>query len=71
MGPLAKVIYIADKVEVSRNVDPSLRKMCYENDLDDILYAVLKKTVNKLQSKDLALSEETKKLLDKMKGKNN
>jgi nicotinate-nucleotide adenylyltransferase len=71
MCPLAKVIYIADKVEVSRNVDLSLRKMCCENELDDILFAVLKKTISKLQSKDLALSAETKKLLEKMKGKNN
>jgi nicotinate-nucleotide adenylyltransferase len=71
MGPLAKVIYIADKVEVSRNIDSSLRKMCYENDLDDILLAVLKKTITKLQSKDMALSLETVKLLEKMKGRNN
>jgi nicotinate-nucleotide adenylyltransferase len=70
MGPLAKVIYIADKVEVSRNVDLSLRKMCYESELDDILFAVLKKTVTKLQSKDLALSLETVKLLERMKGRN-
>ena len=71
MGPLAKVIYIADKAEVSRNVDLSLRKMCYENELDDILYTVLKKTVSKLQSKEQALSVETVKLLEKMKGRSN
>jgi HD superfamily phosphohydrolase YqeK len=71
MCPLAKVIYIADKVEVSRNIDSSLRKMCYENELDDILFAVLKKTVTKLQSKDMALSLETVKLLERMKGRNN
>jgi nicotinate-nucleotide adenylyltransferase len=69
MGPLAKVIYIADKVEVSRNIDPALRRMCYEENLDSIFYAVLKKTISKLQSKDLDLSEETLKLLKKMKGK--
>jgi nicotinate-nucleotide adenylyltransferase len=69
MCSLAKVIYIADKVEVSRNVDLSLRKMCYENKLDDILYAVLKKNINKLQSKNLALSAETVKLLEGMKGR--
>jgi len=70
MGPLAKVIYIADKAEVSRNIDPALRRMCYEENLDSIFFAVLKKTVSKLQSKDLALSEETLKLLKKMKEKN-
>jgi HD superfamily phosphohydrolase YqeK len=71
MGALAKVIYIADKVEVSRNIDPALRKMCFEESLDSILYAVLNKTVIKLQSKELDLSEETQRLLKKMKEKNN
>jgi len=70
MRPLAKVVYIADKTEVSRNIDPALRKMCYEENLDSILYAVLKKTVSKLEQKELALSEETLKLLKKMKEKN-
>ena len=76
MGPLAKVIYIADKVEVSRNIDPDLRKMCYESGkssmdvLDEILFAVLKKTVSKLQSRELDLSLETLKLLEKMKERN-
>jgi nicotinate-nucleotide adenylyltransferase len=77
MGPLAKVIYIADKAEVSRHIDPALRKMCYEeNDnsetaLDSLLFAVLKKTVSKLQSKKLDLSGDTLRLLDKMKERNN
>ena len=82
MGPLAKVIYIADKIEVSRNIDPALRKMCCldgsqsldsaqskdsAQSLDSVLYAVLKKTISKLQSRELDLSEETIKLLEKMK----
>jgi nicotinate-nucleotide adenylyltransferase len=67
MGFLAKVIYIADKVEVSRNINPAFRKMCYEENLDNILYAVLKKTISKLQSKKLDLSEDTLKLLEKVK----
>jgi nicotinate-nucleotide adenylyltransferase len=67
MCPLAKVIYIADKAESSRNIDPALRKMCYEEDLDSILFAVLKKTVSKLQSRQLDLYEGTLKLLAKMK----
>jgi nicotinate-nucleotide adenylyltransferase len=69
MGLLAKVIFIADKAEVSRNIDPALRKMCYEENLDSILYAILKKTVSKLQSRKLDVSGETLKLLEKMKGK--
>ncbi|MDR2966127.1 MAG: nicotinate (nicotinamide) nucleotide adenylyltransferase [Treponema sp.] len=71
MGTLAKIIYIADKLEVSRSSVNGLRKMCREAELDDILYAVLKKTVSKLQSRELDLSEETLKLLAKMEGKNN
>jgi nicotinate-nucleotide adenylyltransferase len=70
MGPLAKVIYVADKTEVSRNIDPALRKMCYEEELDAILLAVLYRTINKLKSKKLELSEETLRLLEKMEGKN-
>jgi HD superfamily phosphohydrolase YqeK len=71
MGPLAKVIYIADKTEVSRNIDPALRKMCVEEDLDSILYAVLKKTISKLESRKLDLSESTIRLLDRMKERRN
>jgi nicotinate-nucleotide adenylyltransferase len=67
MSPLSKVVYIADKVEVSRNIDPALRKMCVNEDLDSILYAVLKKQIGKLQSKGYNLSEDTQRLLNKMK----
>lgn len=70
MCPLAKVIYIADKAEVSRNIDPAMRKMCYEESLDNILFAVLKKTISKLQSKKLDLSPETLSLLERMKERN-
>jgi nicotinate-nucleotide adenylyltransferase len=71
MGPLAKIVYIADKVEVSREkADPALRRMCYaETDLDRIFSAVLDETVSWLRSKKLDLSEETFRLLEKMKGK--
>ena len=75
MGPLAKIVYIADKVEVSRSSVVDLRKLCYDAsaseavELDDIFYEVVKKTVSKLQSRELDLSEETLKLLEKMKEK--
>jgi nicotinate-nucleotide adenylyltransferase len=69
MSSLAKVIYIADKVEVSRNIDPALRKMCVTEDLDSVLFAVLNKTISKLQSRELDLSEDTLRLLNKMKEK--
>ena len=71
MGPLAKVVYIADKVEVSRNIDPAQRELCYEEeDLDRMLYSVLNRVVSKLQSRELDLCEDTMRLLEKMKGKN-
>ncbi|MCL2175260.1 MAG: nicotinate (nicotinamide) nucleotide adenylyltransferase [Treponema sp.] len=71
MGLLAKIVYIADKTESSRNIDPALREMCMTcNDLDKTLYAVLEKTIIKLQAKKLDLSEDTLKLLNKIKGKN-
>ena len=70
MGPLAKVIYIADKAEVSRNIDSDLRRMCNEGDMDSLLFAVLKRTVSKLQARELNLSDETLRLLDRMKEKN-
>jgi len=70
MGPLAKVIYIADKAEVSRNIDSEMRRMCKEDDLDSILCAVLKKAVIKLQARGLTVSKETLRLLENMRGKN-
>jgi nicotinate-nucleotide adenylyltransferase len=67
MGPLAKVIYIADKTESSRNIDPALRKMCMEDDLEDILLHVLEKTIVKLRSKELDLSRDTLMLMNRIK----
>ncbi|MCL2441286.1 MAG: nicotinate (nicotinamide) nucleotide adenylyltransferase [Treponema sp.] len=75
MEPLAKIIYIADKTESSRNIDPALRKMCATPqaaplaDLDDILLAVLERTIIKLKAKELNLSDDTLRLLNRVKGK--
>jgi nicotinate-nucleotide adenylyltransferase len=71
MSPLAKIVYIADKVEVAREkIDPALRAMCYtEGDLDSIFLAVLESAVSSLRSGEIDLSEETLRLLEKMKGK--
>jgi nicotinate-nucleotide adenylyltransferase len=69
MGALAKIIYIADKTEVSRNIEPALREMLdSENDLDKILYAVVIKTIAKLQAKDRALTDDAAGLFNKLKG---
>jgi nicotinate-nucleotide adenylyltransferase len=73
MSPLAKIVYIADKAEVSREkADPALRMMCYTaGDLDSIFFAVLNATVSSLRSREIDLSEETLRLMEKIKGKNN
>jgi nicotinate-nucleotide adenylyltransferase len=69
MGPLAKVVYIADKMEVSRDkVDTATRRVVYSsNDLDRIFVMALDQTVSWLRAKKLKLSEETLNLLEKMR----
>jgi len=68
MGPLAKVIYIADKTEVTRVIELPMREaLDRENDLDKILYAVVKKTAAKLQAKERTMSDDAVKLLNKLK----
>ena len=71
MCPLAKIVYIADKVEFSREkIDPQLRAMCYnEENLDTIFAAVLGETVSWLRSHKIDLSEETIQLLENLQGK--
>jgi len=68
MGPLAKVVYIADKMEASREkIDPALRKFVLAgDDLDEIFIRVLERTVSSLRSGKLKLSEETLRLLEKL-----
>jgi len=71
MGPLAKVVFIADKTEASRNIDPALRKMCREDTLDNILFAVLEKSIAKVRAKGMDVSDDSLRLLKKMKEKKN
>jgi nicotinate-nucleotide adenylyltransferase len=73
MGPLAKALYIADKIEVSRErVDPALRDFGpYERDgsaaaLDRLFGKILNETVVWLRSKEIDLSEGTLRLLEVM-----
>jgi nicotinate-nucleotide adenylyltransferase len=70
MGVLAKVVYIADKLEVSREkIDPAFRKLVYKgNNFDAIFSAVLNQTVSFLRGKKLQLDGETLRLLEKTKG---
>jgi nicotinate-nucleotide adenylyltransferase len=63
MGPLARILYIADKIEVSRDyIDPSLREM--DTGLDELFAKVLKNTTDWLASRQLAIAPETKELLE-------
>jgi nicotinate-nucleotide adenylyltransferase len=68
MGPLAKVLYIADKMEMSRvKVDPAVRKQILAGDtLDRIFIAVLERTVSSIRDRKLELSKNTMGLLEKM-----
>jgi nicotinate-nucleotide adenylyltransferase len=68
MGPLAKILYIADKMEVSRvKVEPAIRKRILSYDtLDGILIAVLELAVSSLRNRKLELSKDTVDLLEKM-----
>jgi nicotinate-nucleotide adenylyltransferase len=65
MGPLAKAVYIADKLEVSRELSSALQDLVYgPESLDGIFAAVLSDTVDFLRARKLDLSETTLRLLD-------
>jgi nicotinate-nucleotide adenylyltransferase len=80
MGPLEKIVYIADKIEPTRKSDQAYKGIsAYEGpggiireggSLDDLFNAVLKDTVAYLRSRKLDLSEDTKELLAAMKMEN-
>jgi nicotinate-nucleotide adenylyltransferase len=77
MGALGKVLYIADKIEVSREgIDPVLRENGFSGPaeqedpgeaLDRLFAAVLDETVSFLQAREMDLSEGTLRLLEKMR----
>jgi nicotinate-nucleotide adenylyltransferase len=63
-GELVKVIYIADKIESSREgVGEDLRKMSREADLNTLFTAVLDSTVAYLRSRKMEISPGTLRLL--------
>jgi nicotinate-nucleotide adenylyltransferase len=65
MGPLAKVVYIADKIEISRDyVNPVLRELSRTAGLDPLFEAVLDDTVAYLRSRKLDVSEGTLRLFE-------
>jgi nicotinate-nucleotide adenylyltransferase len=64
MGPLSKIIYIADKLEPSRaEVDPALRELARTADLDSLFGAVLNRTAAFLRSQGKSIAEGTLRLL--------
>ena len=71
MCPLAKVVYVADKIEVSRTgIEPFLIDMSRTADLDSLFAAVLDNTVAYLRSRQLDISYGTRKLLSAMNKRN-
>jgi len=68
MSPLAKVLYIADKMEMSRvKVDPATRTRILAGDtLDRIFIPVLERAVSSIRDKKLELSKNTVGLLEEM-----
>jgi len=72
MGSLAKAVYVADKIEVSRSgVDPALRDLGRSADLDTLFREVFNNTVARLRSREVNLSYGTKRLLAAMHKRNN
>jgi nicotinate-nucleotide adenylyltransferase len=64
MGVLSQVLYISDKIEVSRdNVDPRLREMLPRAGLDELFTAVLENTTAYLRSRQKDISPATLRLL--------
>jgi nicotinate-nucleotide adenylyltransferase len=71
MNPLAKIVYIADKIEISRSgIDPALRKLSQNGDLETIFEAVLSNTISYLKSRDLDISYGTRRMLAAMRKRN-
>jgi nicotinate-nucleotide adenylyltransferase len=67
MDSLAKVVYVADKIEISRDdVNPVLRRLSREGDLETLFTAVLNDTVSYLKSQAKDISYGTRRLLAAM-----
>ncbi|MDR2803694.1 MAG: nicotinate (nicotinamide) nucleotide adenylyltransferase [Treponema sp.] len=73
MGPLAKIVYIADKIEAARTtVDSRLRRLVFGDEgkntsLDDLFGIVFETTVKWLMDRGFVISDETLKLFSGMK----
>jgi nicotinate-nucleotide adenylyltransferase len=72
MGPLAKIVYVADKIEISRpGVENALREMCVTDDLESLFRAVLGNTVSYLRARQVDISYGTRRLLAARQKRNN
>jgi nicotinate-nucleotide adenylyltransferase len=70
MNSLAKILYIADKTEISRRYVPlHIREMCENAGLEDLFAAVLEWNVSFLHSKNLDIDQGTQRLLTAMSKK--
>jgi nicotinate-nucleotide adenylyltransferase len=70
MGPLAKIVYAADKIEISReNVKEELRVLSREADLDTLFTAVFRDTLGWLSSREMKRSPGAAGLMDAMEKK--
>ncbi|MDR0644631.1 MAG: nicotinate (nicotinamide) nucleotide adenylyltransferase [Treponema sp.] len=74
MGQLAKIVFIADKIEVTRpSVRPVIREMCQhvplDMSLDELFSLILNETVDFMRSRNMDISQETLRLLDAMQRK--
>ena len=60
MGPLAKILYVADKTEITRsNIPAHLRDLDRYRDLDSLVYVVVEESLAYLRSKGIVPAEET------------
>jgi nicotinate-nucleotide adenylyltransferase len=84
MGPLEKIVYIADKIEPTRKREQvrggdsdrggngkEFRESENRESLDSLFFSALKETAAYLRSRKLDLSDDTRKLLDTAKKKDN
>jgi nicotinate-nucleotide adenylyltransferase len=72
MGDLAKIVYIADKIEPRRKtVDPRLRELCKTAPLDALFAEIARGTRDYLERKGVVISENTRRLIGHLeKGRN-
>jgi nicotinate-nucleotide adenylyltransferase len=67
MSPLAKVVFVADKIEISRDgIASELRDLSETGNLDQLFTAVLDNNVAYLRSQEVDVSEGTLRLLEAM-----